>query len=99
MYQTIKEIAERCVQSNLVFQFSIATVKSSTELVLDQGLVLPVEPCLVLESVGGLKMITEEGIVELKRPVEVGDQLLLLNIGNTYCVLGRMGSLFDQKVV
>ena len=55
MYEMIKEIAERCVQSGMQFGFKVATVKSYSELLLDPGLILPVEPCLVLENIGGVK--------------------------------------------
>ncbi|MGI5824462.1 MAG: hypothetical protein ACOX7J_02715 [Bacillota bacterium] len=99
MYGAIKEIAERCVQANTKVGFKVATVKNSSELVLDQGLILPVEPCFVLENAGGIKIKVDNTENVLKRQIQVGDKLLLLNIGNEYCVLDRIGSLFDSKVL
>lgn len=99
MYNAIKEIAERSVQANLNFGFKIATVKSESELQLDQGLTLPVAPCLVLENVGGVKLVAGDSQYTLRRKVAVGDRLLLLHIGNDYCILGRLGKLFAEQTV
>ena len=99
MYEMIKEIAERCVQSNLQFGFKVATVKSSNELVLEPGLILPIEPCLVLENVGGISVKINGQEQVLRKKIEIGDKLLLLNIDNTYCVLDRLGNLFDDKTL
>lgn len=99
MYEMIKEIAERCVQSGMQFGFKVATVKSYSELLLDPGLILPVEPCLVLENIGGVKIKINGEDQVLKEKIKPGDKLLLLNIGNSYCVLDRLGGLFDEKTL
>lgn len=99
MYDLLKEVADRCVQANLNFGFKVATVKNSKELVLDQGLILPIEPCLITEDLCGLKIVINNQEFILKQPIETGDKLLLLNIGDTYCILDRLGNSLDPKIV
>lgn len=100
MYSMIKEIVDRSMQSNLNIDLKLATVLNKTELQLDQGLILPIEPCLAVENIGGLSLVVNGVKHCLKRSVKVGDRLLLLQIGNNYCVLDRLGDLFaDTSVV
>lgn len=99
MYNIIKEIANRSVSASLNYNFFVGTVKSNRELVLDQGLVLPIEPCCVLESVRGLKLIVNGVEYVVKCKIKVGDEVLLMQIGNDYCILGRMDDLFAENVV
>lgn len=99
MYSAIKEIVDRSVQANLNMGFRIAMVKSQSELQLDQGLTLPIAPCVVLENVGGVKLTVGDSSYALREKVAVGDRLLLLHIGNDYCILGRLGNLFDEKML
>lgn len=100
MYSMIKEIADRSVQSNLNIDLKLATVLSKTELQLDQGLILPIAPCLAVENIGGLSLVINGVKHCVRRPVNAGDRLLLLQIGNNYCVIDRLGDLFaDNSVV
>lgn len=99
MYNIIKEIANRSVEASLNYNFLVGKVKSKSELLLDQGLILPIEPCTVLESVRGLRLIVNGKEYVVKRKIEIGDEVLLMQVGNDYCILGRMDDLFSEKVV
>lgn len=101
MSDVIREITQRTIQNdvNATLLYGTVTAKTPLSVKIEDRLTLSGDRLIAPSYLEKKTLQLEERSIELVPEVKTGDRLILINLGERYVIIGKVGDLQNEHIL